>query len=93
MAEKRYITASEIGLYTFCPRAWALKQLDCESDAHWEMEKGKEFHEQIGQREIQREIENQPQQQRINRRIQFITKAIAIVSLCLIITLITFLLK
>ena len=45
MAEKRYITASEIGLYTFCPRAWALKQLDCESDAHWEMEKGKEFHE------------------------------------------------
>jgi len=84
MSEKQYITASDIGLYTFCPRAWALKQLDYESDRKWEMEKGIEFHEKTGEREIRNEIKQQPLQKRRNRQIQIISVLIVILLLCLL---------
>lgn len=93
MSDKQYITASDISLYTFCPRAWALKQLDYESDRQWEMEKGKEFHEKAGEREILNEIKQQPLQKRRNRQIQIISGLIVIFLLCLLSAIAALILK
>ncbi|MBR6091154.1 MAG: hypothetical protein IKP86_14545 [Anaerolineaceae bacterium] len=60
MSEKIYISASDIGLYTFCPRAWVLKQLDYKPDNQWKLQEGKEFHEEIGRQEINKALENEP---------------------------------
>lgn len=49
MAQKK-ITASDIGLYAFCPRAWTLKQLGYKSGNLTRMEAGTVYHEAFGRR-------------------------------------------
>lgn len=49
MAQKK-ITASEIGLYAFCPRAWTLKQLGYKSGNLNRMEAGTRYHDAFGRR-------------------------------------------
>ncbi len=44
------LTASDIGLYSFCPRAWTLKQLGYKSGNLERMEAGVEFHDEYGRR-------------------------------------------
>ena len=84
MPDKRYISASELSLYSFCPRAWALKQLDYESDNQWEMEKGAEYHRIAGSREIQKEMENRLAREKSTFMIHVISILIIITVLCLI---------
>ncbi len=49
-AHRKNLTASEIGTYVFCPRAWALKQLGYPSDNLQAMNEGTEFHHRFGMR-------------------------------------------
>lgn len=93
MPDKRYISASELSLYSFCPRAWALKQLDCESDNQWEMEKGEEFHHTAGSRELQKEQENHTVRDISSFLIRTISVLIIITVFCLISILLHLLLK
>ena len=52
MANKQQIiNASEIGTYTFCPRAWALEKRGYRSSNHAAMTEGTKFHQKIGKRE------------------------------------------
>ena len=45
------ISASEIGTYAFCPRAWALKQLGYPSDSQKQMDSGTKYHQAFGTRQ------------------------------------------
>ena len=49
MATKK-LNASDIGLYSFCPRAWTLKQLGYKSGNLERMEAGTEYHDEFGRR-------------------------------------------
>lgn len=84
MPDKRYISASELSLYSFCPRAWALKMLDYESDNQWEMEKGEEYHRAIGSRELQKEMENRTVREKNSFLIHVVSVLIIIIVFCLI---------
>ena len=44
------LTASDIALYSFCPRAWTLKQLGYKSGNLERMEAGTEYHDEYGRR-------------------------------------------
>lgn len=52
MNKKRTISASEVGTYAFCPRAWGLEQLGYHSANQREMVRGTAFHRSFGRREI-----------------------------------------
>ena len=93
MSEKKYITASEISEYTFCPRAWALKKLDYEQKNQREMEAGKEHHKEVGQKEIEKSIELQPELEKRNHQIQAMIIMIIIVILFLFSVIIRIILK
>lgn len=93
MNDKKLISASEIGFYTFCPRAWALQQLDYESDNQWEMEAGKEFHRIIGEQELEKESETREKRIRSQRISHLLTVLTVIVLLCLIFIMIRIVLK
>lgn len=93
MPDKRYISASELSLYSYCPRAWALKLLDYESDNQWEMEKGEEYHRAAGSREIQKEKENRSVREKSSFLIRVTTFLIIITVLCLISILLHLILK
>lgn len=84
MNENRFISASEIGLYVFCPRAWALNQLDFESDHQWELEEGQKFHEEVGKQEIAKKQEMNPQQIRLKRIDHIFTIIIIFVFFCIL---------
>lgn len=47
----KLISASEIGTYAFCPRAWALKQLGYPSDNRKQMDSGTKYHHDFGTRQ------------------------------------------
>ena len=49
--EKMIITASEIGTYAFCPRAWALEKRGYRSSNRKQLEEGTAFHQAFGRRE------------------------------------------
>ena len=51
MGKFRNISASEIGEYAYCPRAWAYKKLGYPSENRKEMDKGSRFHHEFGMRE------------------------------------------
>ncbi len=48
MGKIRNISASEIGEYAYCPRAWAYKKLGYPSENRQEMDKGSRFHHEFG---------------------------------------------
>ena len=48
MPKNQTITASEIGTYTFCPRAWALGKRGYPSDNRQAMNEGTAFHQAFG---------------------------------------------
>lgn len=91
--DKRYISASEIGLYLFCPRAWALKRLDYEPDNRWELEKGKEYHEEIGLQKLRVNAESIPEQNRLERQVKFLRIVVIMLILVIFSVLIRLLLK
>ena len=93
MNDKKFINASDIGVYTFCPRAWALKQLDYEADNQWEMEAGKEFHQIVGEQELEKESETREKRIRNQRIIHLLTVLTVIVLLCLISIIVRIVLK
>ena len=49
--QRPFINASEIGTYSFCPRAWGLEKRGYRSGNRKAMDDGTEFHRQIGRRE------------------------------------------
>ncbi len=51
MGKIRNISASEIGEYAYCPRAWALKKQGYPSANRREMDEGTEFHQAFGTRD------------------------------------------
>ena len=51
MGKIRNISASEIGEYAYCPRAWAYKKLGYPSENRREMDKGSRFHHEFGIRD------------------------------------------
>ena len=93
MNDKKFINASDIGIYTFCPRAWALQQLDYESDNQWQMEAGKEFHRIVGEQELEKESESREKRVHNQRITHLLTVLTAIVLLCLISIIIRIVLK
>lgn len=93
MRRKKYISASEIGDYTFCPRAWALKKLDYESDNKYELEAGKKYHIEVGKMELVREIEEKPRQIRLKRQSRFLSVLIILIIFCIMSIIIRIVLK
>ena len=51
MGKQRYISASEIGEYAYCPRAWAFKKLGYPSENQQKLSSGTDFHRQFGFRD------------------------------------------
>ncbi len=51
MGKIRNISASEIGEYAYCPRAWAFKKLGYPSENRREMDEGSKFHHEFGIRD------------------------------------------
>ena len=93
MDEKGIISASEIGTYIFCPRAWALEQLDYEPDNQYEMDAGKEIHKEFGEKELER-ISSEGQAYAKNKRmLRFLSKVILIVAVCLVLLFVRLILK
>ena len=93
MDDKKWISASEIRLYTFCPRAWALQQLDYESDNHWEMEEGKKYHEEVGRQTIAAYEQAKPRQTQLRHQSQILTFLIIMVLLCIMAVLVRLIVK
>ena len=48
---RKNLTASEIGTYAFCPRAWALKKLGYPPDNRQALDEGTAYHHSFGMRE------------------------------------------
>lgn len=93
MNKKRYISASEIGAYTFCRRAWVLKILDYESDNQYELEEGNKYHEEAGKDEISRSKEEKPHQTQLSRQAQVLSIFIFLLILCMIAIIVRLVLK
>ncbi len=51
MGKIRNISASEIGEYAYCPRAWAYKKQGYLSENFEELDKGNRFHHEFGARD------------------------------------------
>ena len=84
MDDKKWISASDVGLFVFCPRAWALKQLEYEPDNQWEIDAGNEFHRTAGLKELERNSAKQKKRIRNRRFIHLLVILTVIVLLCLI---------
>ena len=84
MDDKKWISASDVGLFVFCPRAWALKQLEYEPDNQWEIDAGNEFHRTAGRKELERHSAIQKKRIRNRRFIHLLVILTVIVLLCLI---------
>ena len=93
MNEKRYINASEISLYTFCPRAWALKQLDYPMDNQWEVAEGKKYHEEVGRKIIIQSKDADSQQSRLKKQYYILTYLMVFILLCILSIIIRLILK
>ena len=93
MSNNRYISAAEIGNYTFCPRAWALRKLDYKPDNRWELEQGIEYHNEVGEQEILKNSQSQPKQISLERKIKVLQQFIIFLSIIIISFLIWILLK
>ena len=93
MSKKRYISASEIGDYVFCPRAWALKKLDYVPKNKQMLKEGQRHHEEIGAKVIQKAKEDQTEIEKYNKKILNDKIAIVIVLFCLLIFIVRIFLK
>ena len=93
MNEKKTITASQIGTYAFCPRAWVLQQLDYEPDNQRALEKGKAFHEETGALALIKNEESRVSRIRNQKLSHALTVVLIITFLCLISILTHLLLK
>ena len=51
MGKIRNISASEIGDYAYCPRAWAYKKLGYPSENRRKMDEGSRYHHKFGARD------------------------------------------
>ena len=93
MNDKGIISASEIGTYTFCPRAWALEQLDYEPDNQYEMEAGNKNHKEFDEKELERISAGQQAYAKNQKMLRFLSKLILIMAVCLVLLFIRLILK
>ena len=93
MNDKGIISASEIGTYTFCPRAWALEQLEYEPDNQYEMEAGKQIHKEFGEKELERITAEQQIYNKNQKTVRFLGKLIILAAVCLVLLFIRLILK
>ena len=93
MEDNKWISASEIRFYTFCPRAWALEQLEYESDNQWEMEEGTKYHEETGRQTIAAYEQAKPLQTKLRHQTQILTSLIILVLLCIMAVLVRLIVK
>ena len=84
MDDKKWISASDVGLFVFCPRAWALKQLDYEPDNQWEIDAGNEFHRNAGLKELEKNSAMRKNRIRNRKFIHLLVILTVTVLLCLI---------
>ena len=50
MDSKETISASDVGLYTYCPKAWQLKRQGYASSNRESLIRGSQYHESFGRR-------------------------------------------
>ena len=50
MKRKKYISASEIGAFVYCPLSWDFQNQGFRNNNQEELSDGTEFHQQIGQK-------------------------------------------